>query len=152
MIRFVSISKFRETLDTLLKVRRGVYAGVISEICKAFQNTPIEQIRTNRDMILLDSTSVVVKLRLPDKKQKLSKSEGYRLIYMVMKNVPVVVFLTIYPKRGPLQKLNLEENELEMLLNTFSTEFGNRQIAIHDIDNHLDIIELSGSNPESSQN
>lgn len=152
MIRFISISKFREALDAMLKVRRGVYAGVISEICKAFQNTTIEQIRTNRDMILLDSASIVIKLRLPDKKQKLSKSEGYRLIYMVLKNLPLVVFLTIYPKRGPMQKFNLEENELEMLLNTFSTEFGYRQIAIHDIDNNLDIIEFSGANPESSQN
>jgi hypothetical protein len=103
-------------------------------------------------MILLDSASIVIKLRLPDNKQKLSKSEGYRLIYMVLKNLPLVVFLTIYPKRGPMQKFNLEENELEMLLNTFSTEFGNRQIAIHDIDNNLDIIEFSGANPQSSQN
>ena len=75
MILFASISSFRRCLDSLLKVKRGVYAGVKTEICHAFQNVPIGQIRTNRDMILADNDSVIIKLRLPDKKQKLSKSK-----------------------------------------------------------------------------
>ena len=133
MIRFVSISAFRSALNALLEVRRGVYAGVTGEICKAFQGVSIEQIRANRDMILMDNDSSVIKLRLPDKKQRLSKADGYRLIYMVMKNVPVVALLTIYPKRGPMQKLILEVNELEDLLNDFRAEFENHQLVIHDI-------------------
>ena len=118
----MSISTFRAALDALQKVRRGVYAGVAMEICKAFQNVSIEQIRANRDMILMDNDSIVIKLRLPDRKQRLSRADGYRLIYMVMKNIPVVALLTIYPKRGPMQKLDLEENELVQLMNDFSTE------------------------------
>ena len=137
MIRFVSISAFRQSLDALLKVKRGVYAGVTAEICRAFQGLPIEQIRSNRDMILMDNDSITIKLRLPDKKQRLSKADGYRLIYMVMKNVPVVAFLSIYPKRGPMQKLDLEENELTELMNTFTVESSERQIVIHDIDDNL---------------
>ena len=54
MIRFVSISAFRATLDALLKVKHGIYTGVTTEICKAFQNISIEQIRANRDMILTE--------------------------------------------------------------------------------------------------
>lgn len=137
MIRFVSISAFRTALGALQKVKRGVYAGVASEICKAFQGVSIEQIRANRDMILMDDASVTIKLRLPDKRQKLSKADGYRLIYMVMKNVPVVVLLTVYPKRGPMQKLDLYENELGVLLHDFWNEFNNRQIVVHNIDNDL---------------
>lgn len=137
MIRFVSISTFRSALNALLKVKRGVYAGVTMEICKAFQGVGIEQIRCNRDMILMDDDAITIKLRLPDKKQRLSKADGYRLIYMVMKNVPVVALLTIYPKRGPMQKLDLDEHELETLLHEFWAEFNSRQIAIHDIDNSL---------------
>jgi hypothetical protein len=87
-IRFVSIAAFRTALDNLLKVKKGVYASVPQEICKAFQNISIEQIRQNRDMILMDNDSITIKLRLPDKKQRLSKADGYRLIYMVMKNLP----------------------------------------------------------------
>jgi len=138
----VSISTFRAALDALQKVRRGVYAGVAMEICKAFQNVSIEQIRANRDMILMDNDSIVIKLRLPDRKQRLSRADGYRLIYMVMKNVPIVVFLNVYPKRGPKQKLDLEEHELEALLNAFATEFNNQQIVIHDINNNLNAEQL----------
>jgi len=75
-IRFVSITAFRTALDALLKVKRGVYEGVPEEICKAFQNVGIEQIRANRDMILMDNESITVKLRLPDKRQRLSKADG----------------------------------------------------------------------------
>lgn len=84
-------------------------------------------------MILMDNDSSVIKLRLPDKKQRQSKADGYRLIYMVIKNVPIVALLTIYPKRGPMQKLTLEVNELENLLNDFRAEFENHQLVIHDI-------------------
>lgn len=139
MIRIVSISAFRSALDALKKVKRGVYAGVTMEICRVFQGVSIEQIRANRDMILMDNESVIIKIRLQDKKQGLSKSDGYRLVYMVMKNVPLVVLLTIYPKRGPMQKLNLEANELESLLNDFRAEFMNHQIVTHDI-NTLNVI------------
>lgn len=139
MIRLVSISAFRTALEALLKVKRKVYAGVTMEICKAFQGVSIEQIRANRDMILMDSNSAIIKLRLPDKKQRLSKADGYRLIYMVMKTVPVVVLLTVYPKRGPMQKLVLEANELEGLLNDFRTEFESHQIVIHDINTLIEL-------------
>lgn len=142
MIRFVSISTFRLALAELIKVKRGVYAGVTTEICKAFQNASIEEIRSNRDMILMDNNSVVIKLRLSDKKQRLSKADGYRLIYMVLKNVPVVALLTVYPKRGPLQKLDLETGELAQLLNTFSSESNAQQIVVHDISDNLKEILL----------
>ena len=133
MIQFVSITVFRQALDALLKVKRGVYAGVPSEICAAFQNVPLEQIRSNRDMVLMDSESITIKLRLPDKRQHLSKSEGYRLIYLVLKDSPVVAFLTVYPKRGPLQQLDIPDAELKELVSIFTTEARAHEIVIHNI-------------------
>lgn len=109
-------------MDGLLKVRRGVYAGVTSEISREFSGCSIENIRQNRDMILAEEEAVIIKLRLPDKKQRLSRSNGYRLIYLVSKINPVVVFLDIYPKNGPLQKINLTTGELELLLTEFLEE------------------------------
>ena len=137
MIRFVSIAAFRSALETLLKVKRGVYAGVSEEICKVFQYVPIEQIRSNRDMILMDNDTITIKLRLADKKQRLSKADGYRLIYLVMKNIPVVALLTIYPKRGPMQKIDLEDGELQMLVRNFVTESRARTLVLHDVYNNL---------------
>lgn len=142
MIQFVSISAFRAALSDLLKVRHGVYSGVQEEICRAFQNAPIEQIRSNRDMVLMDLDSVTIKLRLPDKRQHLSKSDGYRLIYLVLKDMPVVAFLTVYPKRGPLQQLDIPDAELKELVEIFTIESRARQIVIHDINDHLKEIQL----------
>lgn len=137
MISFVSISSFRSRLQSLLKVKRGVYSGVKKEISSAFSDLSMEQIRNNRDMILVDDASVVIKLRLPDKKQHLSKSDGYRLIYMAIKTEDVVVFLDVYPKRGPSQQLDIEDSELMSLIKEFVTEFQNDELVSHDIGNDL---------------
>jgi mRNA-degrading endonuclease RelE of RelBE toxin-antitoxin system len=124
-------------MATLLKVKRGVYAGVVSEICQAFKNATIEQIRQNRDMILMNNDAVVIKLRMPDKKQKLSKADGYRLIYLVMKQIPLVVLLDIYPKRGPSQQLDIEDNEINRLVMEFITELKAGKLTLHDIKDNL---------------
>ncbi|MBR2887401.1 MAG: hypothetical protein IKB95_04175 [Bacteroidales bacterium] len=137
MIHFASIESFRKRLNELLEVKRGVYGGVKDEICKEFCSSTIEQIRQNRDMILISNDSIVVKLRLPDKKQRLSKADGYRLIYMVMKQVPLVIFLDIYPKRGPKQQLDIEDNEINNLISDFIIENESNTIVLHDINNGL---------------
>lgn len=149
MAQFVSISTFRARLASLLKVKRGVYSGVAEEICLAFKNATIEQIRQNRDMILLSNEAVVIKLRLPDKKQRLSKADGYRLIYMVLKQLPVVVLLDIYPKRGPSQQLDINDEEIQRLVEEFYSELDASKLVAHDINDHLkQIIHHDGINNE----
>ena len=140
MVHFVSISTFRKRLAALLKVKRGVYAGVSSEICNAFKDTSIDDIRKNHDMILMNDDAVVIKLRVPDKKQRLSKADGYRLIYMVMKQIPLVVLLDIYPKRGPSQQLDIDDNEVTRLVEEFAFESSSEQIVVHDVNHNLDVI------------
>lgn len=122
MISFKTISSFRSRLAALLKVKRKVYANVENEINREFAGKPIEQIRQNNDMILLEGDLVVVKLRLPDKKQHLSRKDGFRLIYLVSKTDEIVVFLDIYPKNGPLQQLDIADNDLKSLLKEFIEE------------------------------
>lgn len=137
MAQFVSISTFRARLAALLKVKRGVYSGVTEEICLAFKDATIEQIRQNRDMILLSNEVVVIKLRIPDKKQRLSKSDGYRLIYMVLKQLPVVVLFDIYPKRGPSQQLDIDNNEINRLIQEFYAELNARTLVEHNVNDNL---------------
>lgn len=122
MISFKTISSFRTRLAALLKVKRKVYANVEIEINREFVGKPIEQIRQNNDMILLEGDLVVIKLRLPDKKQHLSRKDGFRLIYLVSKTDEIVVFLDIYPKKGPLQQLDIADNDLKSLLKDFIEE------------------------------
>ena len=140
MVHFVSISTFRKRLAALLKVKRGVYAGVSREICNAFKDASIDDIRKNHDMILMNDEAVVIKLRVPDKKQRLSKADGYRLIYMVMKQMPLVVLLDIYPKRGPSQQLDIDDNEVTRLVEEFALESSSEQIVVHDVNHNLDVI------------
>ena len=122
MIAFKSIDHFRQRLSDLLKVKRGVYSGITTEISKEFQNKTIEQIRANYDMIVMESDAIVIKLRLPDKRVRLSKKDGYRLIYLVSKITEFVAFLDVYPKRGPSQQLDIEDSELKRLLLCFAEE------------------------------
>lgn len=109
-------------MAALLKVKRKVYANVENEINREFAGKPIEQIRQNNDMILLEGDLVVVKLRLPDKKQHLSRKDGFRLIYLVSKTDEIVVFLDIYPKNGPSQQLTIADDELKDLVKEFICE------------------------------
>lgn len=122
MISFKTISSFRVRLSGLLKVRRKVYANVENEIRREFADKPIEQIRRNNDMILLEGDVIVIKLRLPDKKQRLSRKDGFRLIYLVSKTDEIVVFMDIYPKNGPLQQLDIAEEDLKNLVREFISE------------------------------
>lgn len=122
MISFKTIGSFRSRLSALLKVRRKVYANVENEIKREFAGKPIEQIRQNNDMILLEGDLIIIKLRLPDKRQHLSRKDGFRLIYLVSKMDEIVVFLDIYPKNGPSQQLDIEEGELKSLVRQFVDE------------------------------
>ena len=142
MIRFVSISTFRRRLTNLLKVKRGVYSGAPGAICDAFKGATIEQIRQNRDMILLSDDSLIIKLRLPDKRQRLSKSDGYRLIYLVMKQVPLLVLLDVYPKRGPSQQLDIDKSEIDRLVSEFKAEILSRTLVVHNINDDLKEVTL----------
>ncbi len=122
MSSFKTISYFRERLQVLTEYKRGVYAGVEDEIKKAFKGISIDHIRQNRDMILMQSDAIVIKLRLPDHRQRLSKKDGYRLIYLVSLIEESVAFLDIYPKRGPLQQLDISDEELIRLLSMYVEE------------------------------
>ena len=122
MIEFKSITYFRERMAALLKVKRGVYASAPEEIRREFAGKPIEQIRINNDMVLMDDDLVVIKLRLPNKKHRLAKKDGFRLIYLVSKVKPVVAFLDIYPKNGPMQQIDEADEELKRLVHEFVIE------------------------------
>ncbi len=133
MITYYAITTFKIQLQALLKAKRNVYAGARDEIKTAFENVSIDVIRNNRDMILLDDPLIVIKLRLPDRKHKLSRKDGFRLIYMVYKNSERVIFLNIYPKNGPLQKLDITDSELLDLLEEYNQEAINNQLSLYQL-------------------
>lgn len=122
MILFQSISYFRERLSALKNVKRGVYATVEEEIRCEFMGKSIEQIRMNNDMVLIEDLYITIKLRLPDHKHKLSKRDGFRLLYLVYKDREEVAFLDIYPKNGPKQQLDEDDETIAWLIDSYATE------------------------------
>lgn len=133
MICFETITHFRERLQALMDYKRSVYSEAETEIKSAFKGVSIEQIRQNRDMILMQDDSIAIKLRLPDHRQRLSKKDGYRLVYLVSMIEERVAFLDIYPKRGPLQQLDIPDEELLRLLSLYVQEGNNDQLQFFDI-------------------
>lgn len=122
MIDYFAITNFVERIAALKNAKRGVYATVEEEVCTTFKDVSIEQIRQNRDMILLDDPRIIIKLRLPDKKHKLAKKDGFRLIYLVYKNSEEVAFLDIYPKNGPMQQLDIDDQQVVNLVRQYVDE------------------------------
>lgn len=133
MIKFSAITYFIERTSTLKNVRRGVYATVEDEIRAAFKETSIEQIRQNRDMILLDDPRIIIKLRLPDRKHRLAKKDGFRLIYLVYKDVEEVAFLDIYPKNDPMQQLDIDDQQVVNLVKQYIDEKENGTLLDYEI-------------------
>lgn len=128
MISFQTISSFRARLQALIDIRKGVYSSVPAEIKREFESADIETIRHNRDMILIQNDLVIVKYRLGDKRMKLSKANGYRLIYMVSTLHERVVFLDIYPKRGSLKQLDIDDRQLMRLIEEYLEEDAGHQL------------------------
>ena len=133
MIDYFAITNFVERIAALKNAKRGVYATVEEEVCTAFKDVSIEQIRQNRDMILLDDPRIIIKLRLPDKKHKLAKKDGFRLIYLVYKNSEEVAFLDIYPKNGPMQQLDINDQQVVNLVRQYVDEKENGTLRTYEI-------------------
>lgn len=85
-------------------------------------------------MILIEGDIIVIKLRLPDKKQRLSKRDGFRLMYLVSKVDELVVFLDIYPKNGPSQQLDINDVEIKRLVSEFIEEGANNSLESYSIE------------------
>lgn len=152
MAAYYSISYFRDNLNKMIKKPKDGYTNVVIEICNDFKNKTIEEIRINNDMILNENEYTIIKLRLPDSKRKLSKSEGYRLIYYVHKQKDEIVFLYIYPKRGTMGMVSISGDFMKELIKTFLEESHSKSLVEHDIQNKLieikAIVERNTSNIE----
>ena len=57
MIQFVSITAFRQALNTLLKVKHGDYSSVPDEICRAFLDIEDAELRALVNAFSVESKS-----------------------------------------------------------------------------------------------
>jgi hypothetical protein len=95
-------------------------------------------------MVLEDTMYSIIKLRLPNSDLKLSKSDGFRLIYYVHKTKDIVVFIYVYPKRGPLGLITIKQQDILQYLEQLIEENDNKQLA------EINITDLSVINNTST--
>ena len=139
-MKFYTTSTFRQTLASLTKKPKEGYKSVVKDICKALLSMEPNIIRDTNDRIKQFEDFRVVKLRLPNSGQHLSRPDGFRLIYYVSLISDDVALLRIYPKRGPQGIVDLVDEEYDRLLLEMVTENNNK--ALHQVDVKNSLAEL----------
>lgn len=132
---FYSIQAFRNALTKLCFKPKEGYGSVVKDICGSFADKSIAEIRINRDMVLNEDNFSIIKLRVPNSGRNLSKKDGFRLLYLVHRQKEEVVFLYIYPKRGPQGLITLKDNDIISLLKDYVAE--KQDLVSHDIADNL---------------
>lgn len=139
-MRYYSTSDFQNAFATLVKKPKNGYGALAKDICGAFCGKSMDEIRHNRDMVLDETAFSIIKLRIPNSQQGLSKSNGYRLIYYVHKQKGVVAFIYVYPKRGPMGLITVKQNEIIHYLENLIKENNASLLIELDINNALSVI------------
>ena len=138
---FYTTTTFRESLAALTKKAKDGYMTVKKDICDALTDMPDNILRDTNDRVYQFPEYRVVKLRVMNSGQKLSKPNGFRLIYFVSLLHDSVVLMRIYPKRGPLAAVDLMNAEYTRLQMEVFNESKARKL--HQVDIAHELAELS---------
>ena len=144
-MKFYTTSTFRQTLASLTKKPKEGYKSVVKDICKALLSMEPNIIRDTNDRIKQFEDFRVIKLRLPNSGQRLSRPDGFRLIYYVSLISDDVALLRIYPKRGPQGIVDLVDEEYDRLLVEMVVENNNKNLHQVDINNSLAELDTNTS-------
>ena len=136
-MNYFTSSTFRETLNGLLKKRKEGYSSVSMDICQSLNDMPDYILRDTNERILQTSNYRIVKLRVVNSGQRLSKADGFRLIYLVSLVSDDVVLLRVFPKRGSKSMVNISNAEYLRLVNELFNESKTNQLHQVDITNGL---------------
>lgn len=121
-MNFFTISTFRDVVASLIKKPREGYSSVVADICAELQSMPDNILRDTNERIIQTPEYRVVKLSVANSNLKLSKSNGFRLVYLVSLITDDVFLLTVFPKRGTKGISNIPNAEYVRLLNELSQE------------------------------
>ena len=144
-MNFYTTSTFRQTLTSLTKKPKEGYKSVVKDICKALLSMEPNIIRDTNDRIKQFEDFRVIKLRLPNSGQRLSRPDGFRLIYYISLISDDVALLRIYPKRGPQGIVDLVDEEYDRLLVEMVVENNNKNLHQVDINNSLAELDTNTS-------
>lgn len=139
-MNFYTISTFRDVLASLIKKPREGYSTLIADICTELQSMPDSILRDTNERIIQTPNFRVVKLRVGNSGQKLSKANGFRLVYFVSMTTDDVILLTVFPKRGAKGISNISSSEYKRLLDELAKENKVQQLQQVDIAKGLAVL------------
>ena len=140
-MNYFTSSTFRETLNGLLKKRKEGYSSVSMDISQAINDMPDNILRDTNERIIQTPSYRIVKLRVANSRQRLSKADGFRLIYLVSLVSDDIVLLRVYPKRGPKSMVNVSNAEYIRLVNELFNE--SKANMLHQVDIANELAEIS---------
>lgn len=84
MCVFYSISSFRDTIQELQSSKKDGYKSVWKDVVNEFEaKKTMDEIKMTPSMIKLCDNIKIIKARIPNSYLGQSKSDGYRLIYLI---------------------------------------------------------------------
>ena len=143
-MNFYTISTFRDVVASLVKKPRAGYATLIADVCNELLSMPDNIVRDTNERIIQTSEYRIVKLRVCNSGQKLSKSNGFRLVYFVSLITDDVVLMTVFPKRGAKGISNIPDAEYIRLINEMCGENDARLLHMVDIASGLTELRQDG--------
>jgi len=125
---FSSISGFRKDVQTLRKRSKDGYESCKQDIINTLQELTFKQLSDLPSLIFMIDKYKLIKVRIPNSAQKLSRSDGFRLYIFINQETEEVSLLTIYPKRGPQSILSITKEQEKRLIQTYKVEKENLTI------------------------
>ncbi len=138
---FYSILTFRNSIGNLKKKDRDGYLSCNKDVCDYLSQYTFDDIWEMNTRLREFGNIRLLKIRLQDSHQKLSKADGYRLIICCNKNYNSVTFLNIYPKRRKHGQLDQPKEEYKHQLNSYLASLKHKSLIQHNIKNELAEIE-----------
>ena len=126
---FLCTSDFVNSLKKLQKKPKAGYSSCKEDIRYVLGERSFDEIWELRDQIKDYTPSKrLIKLRVPNSGQNLSKRDGFRLFMLLDKDKELITFLYVYPKRGKYARTNITDQERENLAKTYFEEFKNNSL------------------------
>lgn len=137
---YYTSSSFRKSINSLTKKVKDGYANVINDICNTLLDMPDNILRDTNDRVYQYQDYRIVKLRVPNSELKLSKANGFRLIYWISLKRDIIILMSVYPKRGPQAVVDLLPAEYTRLQREIYAE--NQAHTLHKVDINNSLADL----------
>lgn len=139
-MQIVSTSTFRQSLKIISKRPEHGYASCCKDICDELQGKSFDDIFVMNFLVKEIGQLRIIKIRVQNSEQKLSRADGFRLIVLCNRKYDETVLLKVYPKRGRHGQADIPKREYKELLQIYAEEKKSSSLVIHNLKKELEEI------------